>query len=124
MENDRSGDTHREDCCGGGSDQTNGSGAGCACGAAPPRRPWLRMLISAVVILAAVGVGAYSLVAKRAADPCKQAASCCPAAAPTAGKAVQAGRPCCPGGSAAATCAAQPVKGADSTACQRKCGGR
>ena len=124
MKNERSSEVRQGDCCGGGSDQANGSGAGCACGAAPPRRPWLRMLISAVVILAAVGVGAYSLLGKRAADQCKQAASCCAAAAPASGKAAPAGRSCCPGGSAAAKCAAQPAKGADSTACQRKCGGR
>ncbi|MCX5752307.1 MAG: hypothetical protein NTW97_01540 [Candidatus Krumholzibacteria bacterium] len=68
MENEKSDEARREDCCGGGSDQANGPGAGCACGAAPPRRPWLRTLIAAVVILAAVGVGAYSLVGKREAE--------------------------------------------------------
>jgi len=124
MENERNSDTRREDCCGGGSDQVNGSIAGCACGAAPPRRPWLGTLIAVIVILAAVGVGAYSLMGKRAADSCTQAESCGATAAPAAGKAAPAGRSCCPGGSAAAKCAAQPAKGADSTACQRTCGSR
>lgn len=124
MENEKSDEARREDCCGDGSDQANGPGAGCACGAAPPRRPWLRTLIAAVVILAAVGVGAYSLVGKREAGSCKQAASCGAAAAPVAGKAAPAGRSCCASGSASAKCAAQPAKGADSTACLRKCGSR
>jgi hypothetical protein len=124
MEDERSSEVRRGDCCGGGSDQANGSVGGCDCGAAPPHRPWLRTLIAVSVILAAVGVGAYSLMAKRAVDPGKQAASCCPAAVPAAGKAAPAGRSCCPGGSAAAKCAAQTVKGADSSACRRTCGSR
>jgi hypothetical protein len=124
MENERNSDARQGDCCGGGSDRANGSGADCACGGAPPRRPWLRTLIAAVVILSAVGVGAYSLMGKRAADSCKQSASCGVTAAPAAGKTAPAGRSCCPGGSAAAKCAAQPATGADSTACKRTCGSR
>ncbi len=124
MEEEKNCDERRDDCCGDGSDRANGSIAGCACGAGPSRRPWLRTLIAAIVILAAVGVGAYSLLEKRAADPCTPAASCGSVAAPVAGKAAPAGRSCCPGAAAAAKCAAQPAKGADSTACKRTCGSR
>lgn len=119
MENERGNGASKGDCCGGGSDQPNGSTAGCACGGLPPRRSWLRTLIAGVVILAAVGVGAYSLMAKR---PEKQAAPCGASVAPAAGKAAPAERSCCAGGGSAAKCAAQPAKGADSTACQRTCG--
>ena len=119
MENEKGNGARQGGCCGGESDQANGSGAGCACGAGPQRRSWLRTLVAGVVILAAVGVGAYSLMAKR---PDKQAAACGAAVAPAAGKAAPAGRSCCAGGGAAGKCAAQSAKGADSTACQRTCG--
>jgi len=123
VENEKSSEARGADCCGG-SDGANGSTSGCSCGATPPRRSLLRTLIAGAVILAAVGVGAYSLMEKRAADPNKQAASCCPTAAPAAGKAASAKSSCCPGGSAAPKCAAQPAKGADSAACRRTCGSR
>jgi hypothetical protein len=124
VEDERNSEVRREDCCGSGSNQANGSGADCGCGGAPPRRPWLRTLIAGGVILAAVGVGAYSLFGRDAADPKKQAASCCTAAAPAAGKAAPSGRSCCASGGTTAKCAAQPAKGADSTACKRTCSSR
>lgn len=48
------------DCCPG------DTGASCGCGAAPPRRPWVKTVIAVVILLAAGGVGAYSLLASPA----------------------------------------------------------
>ncbi|HEY3295279.1 MAG TPA: hypothetical protein VGL38_07560 [bacterium] len=70
-------------CCGG-SDQENA--AGCGCGSTPKRRSRLRMVLFVTIMLAAVGVGAYSFWAKSAAPACGAAqdcsgsGGCCPSA--------------------------------------------
>ncbi len=57
-------------CCGGSQQGTDsGGGCGCGCDAGPARRGWIRTLIFAVVMLAAVAVGAYALRAKSRSVP-------------------------------------------------------
>jgi hypothetical protein len=94
-------------CCAGGPGRETPQGessATCDCCGTPARRPWIRTAIALVVILAAVTVGALSLVRKPAAAPGGLAASCC-AADSCAGTACQpgdttlqaGGAPCCAG---------------------------
>jgi hypothetical protein len=84
-----SGDT---DCCSSErGDRVPNPGEGCGCGAPPPRRNWIRFGIASAVILAAIGVGAYSLKVK---------------SSPKAGAA--------PAGSAACAAACSTAAGADS----------
>jgi hypothetical protein len=72
-------------CCGGESNQ--GASPNCACDSQPTPRSWKRTLIFAIILLAAIGVGAYSLRARSTgvpaaeptcASPCSTGASCCP----------------------------------------------
>jgi len=56
-------------CCGGESNQQTGTG--CNSGT-PPRRSRVKLWLFAIVMLAAVGVGAYSLGAKSGAAPATQ----------------------------------------------------
>ncbi len=72
----------KPNCCGG-SDPNKA--AGCCCGDAPPRKFHLRTLIFLAVMLAAIGVGAYSFWAKSAVPACgvgqdcgTSGGSCCP----------------------------------------------
>lgn len=108
----------------------------CDCGA-PPRRSRLKTLISAVILLAAVGVGAYALTKGRGAGvasaegkatsvpaaaittpaaPVPAAPSCCGGGA---NRPVQAQPSCCGGGAAVAPAAApgQPTCGSPQPGC-------
>ena len=83
MENERSEKDYSGDCCGGGSNQD--TGASCDCGTPKTRSRRIRTLIFAIIMLAAVGVGAYSLIAKSSAVPCagqncggSSKGNCCP----------------------------------------------
>lgn len=53
-------------CCAGGAEQeapeSSGPAANCVCAPTNARRSWVRTLIAAVILLAAIGVGAYSLI--------------------------------------------------------------
>jgi hypothetical protein len=82
MEKERGDEVAGGGCCAGGPGQDGAQtepSASCDCCGSTARRPWLRTAIAVVVILAAVAVGAYSLVRKPAAAPGNEAASCCPA---------------------------------------------
>ena len=115
MDETKSADQPGTPCCAGDSKQEcecTGSAAGCGCGSGPAPRSWIKTLISAVVILAALGVGVYSLVASRASGQGGSTASAGnskPAAAailPSAAPPAHAPSPCC--GSAGAEAAPQP----------------
>lgn len=109
-------------CCGGGADKakgSSGSAADCGCGAPPGGRRWLKALISAIVILAALGVGLVSLVAGRGGrgSPQTAAPACCPAGAVggTPGQPECGG---CPGSAGSdSTQAARPVGENSQTPC-------
>jgi hypothetical protein len=60
-------------CCGG-SDQN--SGASCGCGGAPKGKNRIRTLLFVVIILAAAGVGAYSIWGRSPAAACNPGQSC------------------------------------------------
>lgn len=68
-------------CCGG---TDKNSAADCGCGGAPKGKCGLKTLLFIVVMLAAVGVGAYSFWAKSPATACSpgqdcgSSGSCCP----------------------------------------------
>lgn len=94
-------------CCGAGD-----TGEGCGCASSPSPRSRIKALISTVVILAALGVGIYSLAASRTADPAAQAAKS-GAVTPSAATAMPGPAPagpaaagCC--GSAGSAAPAQP----------------
>jgi hypothetical protein len=92
-------------CCGGGAKQaceSGGSTEACGCGSAPTRS-WIKTLIASVVILAALAVSAYSLIASPNAKP--SAAAVAPSS-PTTG-ATSKPSTCC--GSAGAEAAPQPT---------------
>jgi hypothetical protein len=106
MERERGDEAAEGGCCAGGPGRDGAQrepSTSCDCCGSVARRPWIRTAIAIVVILAAVAVGAYSLVTKPAAAPGSQAASCCPTNS-SAGVACQpsdttrqAGSPaCCP----------------------------
>ena len=107
MERERDDRTAEGGCCAGGTGrdgaQRDPGASSCCCGS-PARRPWVRTVIALIVILAAVAVGAYSLVKRPAAAPGDEAALCCPANS-SAGVACQPGdstqqacdAACCPG---------------------------
>ncbi len=117
MEDERSNGAPRGDCGSGEFDRNSGScgtSAGCGCGAAAVGRSRVKSLIAAIVIISAIGVGAYSLMAGRAADPTEQAVPCGAASTRAAGKTSE--HSCCAGGvgKTAASCAAK----SDSAACR------
>jgi hypothetical protein len=92
------------------------AGEGCDCGPTPTRRSWPKTLISAVVLLAAIAIGAYSLMTKGAADGGRSTrGSESPMSAGTASMvapgAAAASRPACCGGEAKprAAVASSPV---------------
>jgi hypothetical protein len=73
-------DKSSESCCGGANAD---SSASCGCGT-PKKKSRVKLFIFAGVMLAALGVGAYSLIAKSSAVPCAgqtcdpKSGSCCP----------------------------------------------
>jgi hypothetical protein len=81
------------------------SRASCDC-AAPPRRSWVKTLIAAAILSAAIGVGAYSLLSdpEASGDPTGNRTATPPAFAKTAAPAppTTAPPPCCGGGVPAA----------------------
>ncbi len=99
-------------CCSGESGQptgSNASGACCTCSPGTSQRSWIKAVIAAVVLLSAAGVGAYSLVADRAANPDGSAQGCCESGSSST---ITVGLPieitpgstrsaCCPGGATA-----------------------
>jgi hypothetical protein len=56
-------------CCGGG---TNENKTSCGCGGSSSQHSKLRILLFAFIMLAAVGVGAYSLLAKSPSKACTE----------------------------------------------------
>jgi len=110
-------------CCAG----TGDTAADCGCGAPAGRHSWIKTLIAAIIMLAAIGVGAYSLLAAPAANtsaatssggstagtqPSAPAASA-PVAAPSccgqaAGVEAAPAPACCGGAAAAGPAAPQP----------------
>lgn len=57
-------------CCGGESNQA--AGAACSCCAQPTPRRRIKTLVAVLVILAAAGVGTYSLLRRPAVAPCAE----------------------------------------------------
>jgi hypothetical protein len=100
-------------------------GTSCDC-AAPRRRSWLKTLIAAAILLAAIGVGAYSLLAGPKAGG--DAAGNHPATPPAAAKAAApppntAPPPCCGGGAPAAQPRPACCGGAPAAEPRPACGG-
>ena len=142
MEDERNSETPPARCCGGGSDpgqETDAAAACCDCGAPLAVRSWIKTLIFVVVMAAAVGVGAYSLVSgSRVADeasvapgggpgspaavagqpapnsPAPGSPSCCAAGSGV----VQAGAPSCPGAGSGGVRAGAPSCGSTAVAAQ------
>ena len=124
-ENDRRGPEN--ECGRGGHDRSDTScetAADCCCGSGSSGRPRIRTLIAGSVIFAAIGVGAYSLLAGQKTSSSRQNPASCAPASCAPGKASPAGRSCCPGGSAAPRTAAPCAAKADSAACPAPCGKR
>jgi hypothetical protein len=118
-------------CCGGSPAPGCGpddSAADCGCGAPPGPRAWIKTLIAAIVILAALGVGAYSLLATPAADTTSAAtaggnpgaAASATGAAPAASEAAPTP---CGGGAGAAAPAPVPAENPECGAGPKPCCG-
>jgi len=88
-------------CCGL-SDPNSCSGPSCDCGTQPAPRSSLKTLVSTAIILAAVGVGAYSLLARPAAAPAGKPQGT-GAISPKGSNIEAAKSGCCAAGSAEAT---------------------
>ena len=92
-----------------------GAAASCECGPVPARRSWTKTLLSAVVLLGAVGVGAYSLMTSRPPVPPAAANAVAPASPGVnpppccAGGANAQAKPTCLGGGAPVPPIAEPV---------------
>jgi len=127
VENENGKGVPESECGSGGNDRSDtscGAAAECCCGTSSSRRSWIRTSIAGIVIFAAIGVGAYSLLADQKTSSTKQTSASCAPASRAPGKAATAGRSCCAGGTAAAKAAAPCATKADSAACPVPCGKR
>ena len=125
MEEGKSSAGPQPDCCAGSPAPggEKGSTETCGCCGSPPRRSWLRTLVFLIVILAAIGVGAYSIFVGSAKSPAGAASA---ADAATSARTaenpqgptlpVEAAPACCSGGGSGAGAVPPPAE-------QTTCGG-
>ena len=118
MEETKNDEQSPSECCAGGTGPEScgpdSSLAGCGCATTPTRRPWLKTLIAVIILLAAVGVGAYSMLATSAPEETSAPGSddssrrTAPASA-TAQSVPNAAQPACCGGAVHEAPAPQPA---------------